>query len=160
MTLFHSRYYCVLCLIVGLATGLRIYAEEDQKVLGQDIYFRDIGEYKKIKIIGNFGLPIGQSIILEGERPNKSKVTNEYTLEVKKINGKQVEKKEKLIWPPYIQIRNVESLPEGETIILKGYELLVWVGAPQKNWHVDVAFEVTEVITPKKLKITVLDPYR
>ena len=54
----------------------------------------------------------------------------------------------------------MEALPEGELVILRGYEFLDWIGDPEINWHVAVDFEATEVIAPKDLKIIDWKPWR
>ena len=59
---------------------------------------------------------------------------------------------------PWIQIHNVDSLPEDETIIVEGYEFLSWRGDPQINWHLEVSFMITKVVAPKGLKVNVRMP--
>ncbi len=122
------------------------------KIDGTKIDFHDINRDGKIKVMGRFGLPIGQIITLEGKRAENSKISNEQTLVVEKVNGIQVEAPEKSTWKSWIQIRNVEFLPKEGSIIVKGYEFLDWVGDPLINWHIEVDFVITEVVAPTNLK--------
>lgn len=128
-----------LCSLVSLGSG------------AEQVSFRDIHKYGKVKVIGNSGLPVGQIITIEGRRAKPSKTSDAYTLIVEKVDGNPVESAEKRRWPADIQIRNTVELPESVPISLKGFEVLNWVGAPDINWHVETYFVVTEVLAPKTL---------
>jgi hypothetical protein len=67
------------------------------------------------------------------------------TLHVTKVNGTAAAKRGE---SSLIQIQNVDSLPEGEMIIVEGYEFLSWHGDPEINWHVEVGFMFTKVVAP------------
>jgi len=116
---------------------------------GGQVSFRDIQRDGSVKVIGNFGLPVGQIITLEGRRAKPLKTTNEQTLEVEKVNGKALPTRDRTF---DIQIENVAALPEGVPIVVKGFEALHWVGAPDTNWYVGAYFVVTEVVGPATLQ--------
>ena len=128
-------------------------AEEKEKKISVD--FRDIHRDGKVAVVGHFGIPIGQNVTVEGSRAKASKVSNEMTLHVAKVNGVAAAKQGE---SPLIQIQNVDSLPEDKTIIVEGYEFLSWRGDPQINWHMEVSFMITKVVAPKSLKVNARNP--
>ena len=115
----------------------------------QSVDFHDIHQDGTVAIIGHFGIPIGQTVTVEGSLAKPSKISNDVTLHFTKVNGTAVEDKK---WGSYIQVRNVDSLPKDETIVVEGYEFLSWRGAAEINWHLEVEFIVTKVISPSNLK--------
>ncbi len=119
----------------------------------RSFHFRDIHRDGAVLITGHFGIPVGQIVTIEGSRAKPSKVSNSRTLRFVKINGEPVPKPgQHLMWPPLIQIRNVDDLPEKEIIVAEGYELLTWRGDPNINWHLEVEFMITKVVSPDSLK--------
>ncbi|HET9395851.1 MAG TPA: hypothetical protein VFO36_07320 [Nitrospiraceae bacterium] len=138
--------------LVSVGAGVQGIAAADRQQ--QTVWFRDIHREGRAAIIGHFGLPIGRTVRLEGTRAKPSKVTNASSLEVTKVNGQDHPHPGKeLSYPPYIQVYNAASLPEGEQIVIEGYEFLRWDGDPDRNWHVDVEFCVTKVIAPKQFDV-------
>jgi hypothetical protein len=93
-------------------------------------------------------------VTVEGHRAKPSKVSNEMTLQVNKVNDVSIDKPAS----PWIQIRNVDSLPKDEPIIVEGYEFISWRGAPEINWHVESCFMITKVVSPQSLKLNALQP--
>jgi hypothetical protein len=135
-----------MALVVAGTVALRAGATADAEV-----FVRDIRSDGSVKVIGHFGLPVGQIITLEGKRAKRSKISNLQTLDVEKVNGKVTTFPARMGFPSYAQIENVTELPEGVPIVVKGFEALRWVGSPDTNWHVQVDFVVTEVLSPAAL---------
>ena len=140
-----SPFLAVCVLIACAATG--VFAGMAEKK--QSVDFRDIHRDGRVAIIGHFGIPIGQTVTIEGSLAKPSKVSNDMTLYFTKVNGTTV-KEEK--WDPYIQVKNVDLLPKDKIIVVEGYEFLSWRGTPEINWHVEVEFVITKVISPNNLK--------
>jgi hypothetical protein len=128
-------------------------AADEEKTI--TVNFRDIQRDGKVAVIGHFGIPVGQKVTIEGRRAKPSKVSNQMTLSVEKVNGVATKRGES----PLIQITNVDSLPDSEAIVLEGYEFLGWRGAPAINWHVDSSFMITRVVAPKGLESNARQPY-
>ena len=124
----------------------------------QSVHFRDLKRSGSAAIIGHFGLPIGQTVKLEGIREKPSKVSNGSTLRVRSVNDEVLPTYHGGGWPPLIQISNIYELPQGVTVVLEGYEFAVWRGSAEKNWHMDVDFMVTRVIGPESLELDVAPP--
>jgi hypothetical protein len=147
----NSLATCALAAIVSLAAiPFRALGDEPAKP-PTHVSFRDIHREGSVKIIGHFGIPIGTMVKLEGRRAKPSKRSNYLTLHFRSVNDKEVAGDPR--YEPYIQIANVDSLPEDQEIVLEGYETIQWSGAPDINWHLDVTFVVTKVIEPKDLKL-------
>ena len=144
------------CLLIGaIVTGV-FAGEEGRK---QTVHFRDIHRDGTVSIIGHFGIPIGQIVTIEGTLAKPSMVSNQRTLRFAMINGRPVpETNDPQKWPPLIQVRNVDSLPKEETIVAEGYEFLDWRVDPNINWHLEVEFMITKVISPARLKVNDRSP--
>lgn len=137
-------------LIAAIVTG--VFGEEEARK--QSVHFRDIHRDGTVSVIGHFGIPIGQIVTIEGALAKPSMVSNDRTLHFSIMNGKPISKpSEPQRWPPLIQIRNVDSLPKEETVVAEGYEFLNWRGDPKINWHLEVEFMITKVISPANLKL-------
>ena len=137
-----------LLAVLGLATGTAAaFAGVDNR--RQSVDFHDIHRDGTVAVIGHFGIPIGQIVTIEGSLAKPSKVSNDTTLHFTKVNGIPVDDKK---WGPYIQVGNVDSLPKDATIVVEGYEFLTWTGSPEINWHTEVGFVITKVISPGSLK--------
>lgn len=136
-----------IALVIAGAVAVTAGASVDVQV-----FFRDIHRDGSAKVIGNFGLPVGQTITLEGRRAKPSKISDAQSLDVDKVNGKMTTFPEQKGFPSRVQIENVTELPEGVPIAVKGFEALRWVGSPDTNWHVEVFFVVTEVPGPTRLQ--------
>ena len=147
----------VLAAILTAGVVAEVLAKDEKKV---SVDFRDIHRDGKVAVLGHFGIPIGQNVTVEGRRAAASKISNEMTLRFTKVNGVAAAKESESPWPLLIQIQNADSLPEDEAIIVEGYEFLSWRGDPQSNWHVDVAFIITKVVSPKGLKVNAWKPER
>jgi hypothetical protein len=133
-----------------LHISLATVAWSESTCHGSEVSFRDIRPDGDARIIGHFKLPVGQIITLEGKRAPNSKVTNAQSLRVEKVNGKLVFSD---VWgQPTIQISNVESLPEMEPIVVKGYEFLGWRGSPVGNWNITSEFIITDAIQPRSME--------
>jgi hypothetical protein len=146
----HPRFRFLLLQVFVVAVAVGAFAKEEEKV---SVHFRDIHRDGKVAVLGHFGIPIGQKVRVEGTRAKASKTSNNLTLHFTKVNGVKAPKLGESPWPPLIQIRNVDTLPEDVTITLEGYEALTWVGDPEKNWRLDVDFIVTRVVAPVGLKV-------
>lgn len=130
-------------LTAGVVAG--VLAEDPKKV---SVDFRDIHRDGPVTVLGHFGTPIGQIVTVEGRRAKPSKVSSEMTLSVTTVDGVADTRRGD---SALIQVQNVDSLPAGEPIVVEGYEFLSWRGDPQTNWHVDVSFIITKVVSPKDL---------
>jgi RNA polymerase sigma factor (sigma-70 family) len=130
-------------------------ATPDEPKAKVSVDFRDIHRDGKVAVVGHFGIPIGQNVTVEGRRAKASKVSDEMTLHVAKVNGVAAARRGE---SPLVQMQNVDSLPEDETIIVEGYEFLSWRGDPDINWHVEVDFMITKVVAPKGLKVNARKP--
>ena len=139
-------------LLTGAATGA-FAGGSDKK---QSVDFHDIHKDGTVAIIGHFGIPIGQIVTVEGHLEKPSKVSDEMTLHFTKINGSAIRENR---WGSLIQIKNVDSLPKDEPIVVEGYEFLSWRGAPEINWNVEVEFVITKVISPASLKLNKWTPW-
>lgn len=124
----------------------------------RSVHFRNLHKDSSVKIIGHFGLPIGQALTLKGVRAKPSKLSNGSTLLVRTVNRAPFPEDNSQGWPPHIQIRNIHELPMSSTIIVEGYEFAEWRGSADKNWHIDVEFMVTRVVEPDTLKLDVAPP--
>jgi hypothetical protein len=89
---------------------------------------------------------------LEGTRARASKMSNASTLNVSKVDGRDIPETH-AGYPSSIQVVNVAALPEGETIVVEGYEFARWVGDPETNWLLAVEFRVTKVVAPPGLSV-------
>ncbi len=138
--------FITVCALLAEAPSGLLLGVDNKK---QSVDFRDIHRDGTVTIIGNFGIPIGQIVTVEGFLAKPSKVTNRMTLRFTKINGSEVKATR---WPPYIQVRNVDSLPKDVPIVVEGYEFLSWSGSPEINWLLEVDFVITKVISPDNLK--------
>lgn len=145
----------LLIALTPLAAGLLPGGRAEEKEKKVSVSFRDIHRDGKVAVVGHFGIPIGQKVTVEGRRAKPSKVSNEMTLAVSEVNGAAATERGE---SPLIQMQNVDSLPENETIVVEGYEFLSWRGDPDINWHADVSFMITKVISPKGLKINAMKP--
>ncbi len=139
------RFLTVLGLITVTATAVAGVGSSKQSV-----DFHDIHRDGRVAIIGHFGIPIGKTVTVEGALAKPSKVSNDVTLHFTKVNGAAVEEDKK--WGSYIQVSNVDALPKDETIVVEGYEFLSWRGSAEANWHLEVEFVITKVISPSNLK--------
>ena len=136
-----------LAVLVAATGGYRAAADEGPP---KEVSFRDLHRDGDAVIIGHVGLPIGRIIRLEGRRARRSKMSNDATLEVLKVNGRE---------PPVreargrieIQVHNVDSLPEDETVVVEGFEFARWIGEPATNWHLGVEFQVAKVVSPSAI---------
>src|SRR5438552_801651 len=72
-----------LLLIAGIVTGLLAKDE----VAKQAVNFRDMHKLGSVAIIGHFGIPIGQTVTVEGTWEKPSKVSNEKTLHFTKVKA-------------------------------------------------------------------------
>ena len=124
----------------------------------ESVHFRDLHRNGPVKITGHFNLPIGQTVTLEGVRAKPSKLSNASTLFVHSVNNVEIPIDGPKKWPQLIQISNIHELPNRSTIILEGYEFVVWNGSADKNWHIDVEFMVTKVIQPGSLELDFESP--
>jgi hypothetical protein len=140
----------VLASVLGCSVGFG--SEESEGA--RRVFFRDIHRDGKVKVIGNFGFPVGQIITLEGRRARPSKTSNAQTLAVEKVDGVPVEKLERERgWPATVQVMNIVDMPEGAPVSVKGFEALRWTGRPDVNWHLEADFVVTEVLSPRSVKV-------
>jgi hypothetical protein len=107
---------------------------------------------------GRLGYKLGTYLTIEGIRLEKGKVGVQ-TLSVDTINGKKIA-------PPIgIWVDNIESLPEAERCIIRGYESGKMIGIPdeviekenlsqsQAGWQFYRYFIVTSVVEPIDLQI-------
>ena len=117
----------------------------------EPVSFRDLRRDGPASILGHFGLPVGRIIRLEGRRAQGLKTTNEATLHVTKVEGRDFPPEPDPPYSPHIQVANVRTLPEGEPIVVEGYEFTQWVGDPDVNWHIEVSFHITKVVAPAHL---------
>jgi hypothetical protein len=145
---------CVAALAL-LVAGAHSEAGASGDGAKQTVSFRDLTRDGKASIIGNFDLPIGRIIRLEGRRAKPSKLSNPATLEVSKVDGRSFPAVSNPPYSPYIQIHNIDGLPEDRQIVVEGYEFARWVGDPEVNWLIEVDFCVTKVIAPAGLVLKV-----
>jgi hypothetical protein len=107
------------------------------------------------------GFPVGTYLTVEGIRPETMRIKEASlnTIEVDTVNGRKLEK------PVQIAIRNLWShtLPQGERVVLRGYESGRMVGipdevlkienvpGPQPSWSFDRYFVLTSCVQPREL---------
>jgi len=142
-----------LCFVFPADT---ISNEQGDKI--ESVHFGNLHRNGSAVITGHFGLPIGQTLTLEGIRAKPSKLSNRSTLLVHSVNDVEIPEDSPKEWPQLIQISNVYELPMRSTIILEGYEFTIWRGTAENNWHIDVEFMVTKVIEPNTLEFDVAPP--
>lgn len=126
------------------------------------VQYSNLGD--RVKIIGHFGIPIGQYIIIEGKRSKTDNLaTTSNTLSVEKLNGKTLK------IPADIKLDDIDSLNEGVVYVLKGYETGGMIGIPPPNeiarrqggqmefgLRFQVSFKIVESVTPGNLKLKTL----
>lgn len=113
---------------------------------------REIHRDGAVAIVGSLGLPVGRMVRLEGRRARPSKVTDEATLEVAKVDGREPSVPESRR-PVHVHLHNVDSLPADEPVVLEGFEFVRWMGEPGTNWHLAAELQVTSVVSPAGLRL-------
>lgn len=109
--------------------------------------------------MGSLGYKLGTYLTIEGIRAEKGKVGIR-TLLVDTVNGGKTD------MPVYLWMDNVESLPEGERVVVRGYESGKMIGIPdevlekehlaqpQVRWEFYRYFIITSAVQPADLKFT------
>lgn len=113
--------------------------------------------------LGSLGYKLGTYLTIEGIRAEKGKVGTR-TLLVDTVYGRKTD------MPVSLWVDNVEFLPKGERIIVRGYESGKMIGIPdevierehlaqpQARWEFHRSFVITSAVQPADLQFTGLHP--
>lgn len=142
-----------VCIVVSSTLLAKDNSTAGGTATAQVVRVQDMHRDGKLHLVDQLGIPVGILIELEGRRAPAYKHTNACTFKIEKIDGKAFEPQER--YDPFVQVANVDELPEDVTLRVEGYEFLEWSGDPMRNWGVSALFVITKVHSPVPAPFTV-----